>query len=101
MQAKIKPGFTSSDLALAQTMAEALWAVATSENNAIARYDSPTYRHAEQAFIASVQTVYGITRDRARRVRDLLCEYGPDDSLTGTIGRGVSSYVQFTLHNPR
>ena len=37
----------------------------------------------------------------AGRVRDLLAEYGPDDSLTGTTGRGVYSYVQFAKANSR
>lgn len=86
---------------LAQRMAEMMWKVATAEDHAIAWSRCPLYKHQEQAFMATVQVAYGCSRLIARRVRDLLSEYGPDDSLQGTTGRGVYSYVQFARANSR
>lgn len=48
-----------------------------------------------------MREAYGVSALIAGRVRDLLAEYGPDDSLTGTTGRGVYSYVQFARANSR
>lgn len=83
------------DQALCQQMAETMHAIATSENHAIAWSRSPVYRHADIAFRAAVQAAYHVSPLVAQRVRDLLAEYGPHDSLRGTHGKqGVASYVQ-------
>jgi hypothetical protein len=86
---------------LAQRQAEMMWKVATAEDHAITWYKSPVYRHQELAFMATVQIAYGCSRMIAHRVRSLLSEYGPDDSLQGTTGRGIYSYVQFARANSR
>lgn len=80
--------------ALAQQAAELLWSCAISDDSAIAYYRSPVYQAAEAAFTWAVREAYSLTDIQAMAVRDLLAEYGPDDSLTGTTGRGVASYVQ-------
>lgn len=89
------PAELTRDMILAQRLAEQMYAVATSDNHEIARYDSGTYRHMELAFVAAVEVAYGVSRKMAQRVSSLLAEYGPDNSLRGTRGRGVFSYVQF------
>jgi hypothetical protein len=88
------PGLTA-DQVLAQQLAEAYWAVATSDNHAIAWYRGPVYRHMTLALVAAVREAYGLPDLMARRVRDLLSEYGPGDSLRGTTGTGIASYAQF------
>jgi hypothetical protein len=85
------------DHRIVQLAGEALWQVATSDDSSIARFDSNVYRATEKAFIAAVRVVYGLGAQRARRVRDLLAEYGPHDSLTGTDTRGVQSYVDYVM----
>lgn len=89
------PAALTPDMVLAQRMAETMWAIATSTNHAIAVYSTPVYLHMEQAFLSAVQVAYSCSRLTARRVRDLLAEYGPDESLQGTSGSGVWSYVRF------
>lgn len=93
-----RPELTADQL-YAQQMAEMMWKTATSENHAIARYDQPAYRHMDLAFRAAVKAAYGTSDLIAGRVRDLMAEYGPDDSLTGTAGRGIASYVEFAKAN--
>lgn len=82
------------DEKICQLSAEALWQAATSENP-IAWARNPAYRALERAFVASVREVYGMGAARASKVRDLLAEYGPHDSLSGTSARGIASYVQY------
>lgn len=82
-----------------QSIASALWNVATSEDRRLSSGDSRTYRHLEIALIDAIRVVYHVNRKRANQVRDLLAEYGPDDSLYGTEGRGIASYVQFALQH--
>lgn len=92
---------TASDQAIAQKAAEYLWACATSENHNIASSRCATYRAAERAFIAAVRTVYGLGQRRAQRVCSLLYFYGPDDTLQGTTGHGIYSYVTWVMtHRP-
>jgi hypothetical protein len=79
---------------LAQKAAELLWSCATSNDLEIASYASPIYQSAEKCFIDLVALAYRLTDEQARTVRDIFAEYGPDDSLTDTTGRGVESYVQ-------
>jgi hypothetical protein len=93
------PEELTEDQVYVQRLAEMMWKTATSENHAIARYDLPVYANLERALIAAIREVYGLTLLKARRVRDLLSKYGPDDSLTGTTGRGIASYVQFVREN--
>lgn len=86
---------------LAQLAATFYWGVATSEDNAIARWDSETYKLAQRAFMSTVREVYGISRTQARKVLSLLSEYGPTDSLSGSPGWGIDNYVHFALTNTR
>lgn len=88
------------DQKICQAAAEALWNAATSERYDIAWCRSPLYKQLERAFVTSVRLVYGLGAIRAGQVRELLAEYGPDDSLTGTNGRGVASYVEFVKAHP-
>lgn len=88
------PETLTPDMILAQRMAEQVYAIATCENHDIAWSRSPVYRHMDLAFRAAVQVAYSVTPLTAGRVRDLLSQYGPDDSLQGTTGHGVFSYVQ-------
>jgi hypothetical protein len=88
-----------SDQHVAQKAGELLWAVATSERGEISNCDSAVYRAAERAFITSVRVVYGLGAQRTRRVRDLLAEYGPYDSLAPGTGYGVYSYVAYVMTN--
>lgn len=85
---------------LCQAIADALWQAATSENHEIAGYRSATYQGLQRAFVAAIREVYHLGPVRANKVRDLLAEYGPDDSLQGTTGRGIASYVQYVKDNP-
>ena len=87
------------DERICQLAAEALWQAATSNNVAVARYDSATYRALERAFTASVREVYGLSALKARRVLNLLEELGPNDGANGTSGWGVQSYVQYARDN--
>jgi hypothetical protein len=87
------------DQATVQRIAESLWNVATSDNHSLASSRSTVYRHLEIALIGALREVYGLSELKARRVRDQLAEYGPDDSLRGTTGRGINSYVQFVKAN--
>lgn len=89
----------TEDREFCQQLAEALWLAATSENHEIAAYDSPVYRHLGNAFVSAVRITYGLSEMKARRVRALLAEYGPHDSLTGTSGWGIDSYAQFADEN--
>jgi hypothetical protein len=84
---------------LCQTIAEAYWQAATSNDHAIANWKSPTYRALQRAFLASVRTVYGLGARRAERVLDLLSELGPNDGAYGTSGYGVASYVEYVRTN--
>jgi hypothetical protein len=86
-----------TDQEIAQLSARLMWACATSENHGLASSRSPAYVAAETAFVAVVREVYGVSESLAGTVRDLLAEYGPDDALSGTSGRGVASYVQFAV----
>lgn len=85
---------------LVQTIAVALWEAATSDNREISTYNTIIYRSLERALIESIKTVYHVGPTRARKVRDLLAEYGPDDSLQGTNGRGIVSYVEYVKNHP-
>jgi hypothetical protein len=87
------------DAKICQRAAEALWQAASSDRTDIANWDSPVYKSLEYAFKTSLRTVYGLKPARATQVSDLLSEYGPDDSLHDTKGRGVASYVEFVLAN--
>src|SRR3954454_24739845 len=80
---------------VAQALAERMWAVATSEDHEAAWCRGDIYRTADSELHGALMTAYGITDQAADRVRALLSEYGPDDSLQGTTGRGIASYVQF------
>lgn len=80
--------------AIAQRAAEYAWACGTSEDSAVASSASAVYRAADHAFATAVITAYGLTAEEAEEARELLAEYGPDDALRGTTGRGVFSYVQ-------
>lgn len=89
-----------ASILIAQRMAEAMWAVATSEDHSIAYCRSATYLAVERALLATLREVYHLTPLTARKVRDLLAEYGPLDSLSGTTGWDIASYVQFArTHN--
>ena len=85
----------TDDMKLCQTLAEAFWQAATSNDRAIANYTSPTYKAVQRAFLVSVRTVYGLGARRAERVLDLLSELGPNDGVYGTSGYGVASYVEY------
>jgi hypothetical protein len=81
--------------AIAQQAAELLWAIATSEDSAVARCASGPYRAAELAFSTAVIVAYGLDAAEAAEVRDLLAEYGPHEAImTGTSDRGIYCYVQ-------
>jgi len=90
---------TTHDAALAQAVAETYWRAATSENNDVAWCGTATYQTLTRALIVTVQAVYQITPHMAHKVRDLVSEYGPHDSLVGTSGRGVASYVEYAFAN--
>jgi hypothetical protein len=78
----------------AQAATETFWKIATSDDVNIASSDSPVYRAAEKALISAIREEHGVSLKVARAARQLLSEYGPDDSLTGTYGhRGMTSYV--------
>ena len=83
-----------------QAIAEALWLAACSENHDIAGYKSPVYAGLQKSLVAAIRTAYKLGPARARKVRDLFAEYGPDDSLTSTAARGIESYVQYVRDNP-
>lgn len=68
-----------ADQKLCQQIAETFWQAATSDNTAIASYDSATYRGLERAFIASVRVAYGLSQAKARLVRNVFAEWGPQD----------------------
>lgn len=90
-----------SDSEVPQKIAEALWAVATSDVHGIADGRGTVYRTLELALNDALFWVYKLTDPEAEHARDLLSEYGPDDSLTGTDKRGIQSYAVFALLNPR
>lgn len=83
--------------AIAQALAERMWSVATSDDHEIAWYRSDAYRAADSELHGALMAAYGINDETVDRVRALLSEYGPDDALQGTTGRGVASYVEFAL----
>lgn len=86
----------SRDEDMCQAIAESYWRAATSDNQLVARYDSPVYRSLDRAFVASVRAVYGLSLVKARRVRDMLSELGPHDGAAGTGPLwGVKSYVAY------
>jgi sulfur transfer protein SufE len=90
------------EVKLCQLAAEALWNATTSDEHRIASYRSPVYAALQRAFDATLREVYGLKAARVNQVNDLLCEYGPNDSLSGTRARGVASYVEFALaHSTR
>lgn len=84
-----------------QQIAEALWNIATSENKEFATYNTTVYRSLETALKAALKVHYKLNRKRANQVRDLLAEYGPYDSLSGTKSgsRGIESYVEYALQH--
>lgn len=85
---------------LAQKVAEAMWSAATSEDRSIASSNAATYKALERALLTTLREVYHLTPLTAQKVRDLLAEYGPHDSLNDNGLRGVQSYVQFArTHN--
>jgi hypothetical protein len=93
---------TEHDAKVCQRAAEALWQAATSDVRDIAWCRSPVYVALDRAFKISLRSVYGLKPARVNQVSDLLAEYGPDDSLTDTRGRGVASYVEYALaHSAR
>jgi hypothetical protein len=78
----------------AQTAAETFWKIATSEDVNICSSDSPVYLTAERELLRAVRDEHNVSLKIAKRVRQLLAEHGPDDSLDGTYGhRGITSYV--------
>lgn len=86
-----------ADRQLVQQVAETYWAAAASRNPALCTSRTPVYEHLGQALRAAIREVYGLSDLMARRVHRLLSFYGPDDSLTGTTGSGIESYVQSVL----
>jgi hypothetical protein len=85
----------------AQAAAEYFWLVATRDDRTVSTYDTAYYITAKRAFIVAVRQAYGIGARRAERVYEALSAYGPYDTLSGTTGRGVESYVQFVVKYPR
>ena len=84
----------------AQDAAEVFWTIATHNDSRVSRYDSPVYVAAEKALIRAIREEYPVTLTFARKVHQLIIEYGPDDMLTGTEPRrGVASYVQYVHIN--
>jgi hypothetical protein len=84
---------------IAQQAADLAWACGTCEDRAVAFYQSDVYRAAHAAFRAAVILAYGLADAETDATENLLSEYGPDDSLQGTSGRGVFSYVQAARQN--
>lgn len=82
-------------------LAEAMWAIATSDKHNVADGRGTVYVLTETALLHAIWHIYGLTDDQCRHVRDLLSEYGPDDQLTGTSRRGIESYIEFAKLNPR
>lgn len=100
--ALLPPAGLTADQVFCQQLAVQYWAAATSENHGIAWSRSPVYKHLALALTASVEVAYAVSRRVAERTRCLLAEYGPDDSLQDTAGRGVASYVEFAkTHSER
>ena|ERR1700723_548929 len=90
----------TADQQLAQQLADAMHAVAFSSNHAIASGRGPVYAPLERALLAAIKIAYGLGDTRARKVRDLLAELGPDDSCRGTSGRGIASYAEYVKTHP-
>jgi hypothetical protein len=80
---------------IAQQLADAMWAVATSENHSIAWGRGDVYAPLDKALHAAIKIAYGIGDTRARKIRYLLSELGPDDTCQGTSGRGIASYAEY------
>jgi hypothetical protein len=95
--AATRKGNTMNAQQIAQRAAEYMWTVATSDDHNVAAWNCDVYATAERALLAAIRLAYGLGATRAKYVRNLLAEYGPDDSLTGTTGRGIESYVQYVL----
>jgi hypothetical protein len=86
----------------AQGAADTFWKIATSDDPAIASFDSPIYLAAEKTLIQAIRSEHEVSLKIARVVRQILAEYGPDDSLDGTYGhRGITSYVIAALKGYR
>jgi len=88
-----------SPQAVAQALADRMWAVATSEDHEISWCRGDVYRAADSELHGALVAAYGINDEIADRVRALLSKYGPDDAMQGTSGRGIASYVEFALNN--
>jgi hypothetical protein len=86
---------------MAQAAAEAFWLAATSNDHSLAMWDSPAYKALQRAFVTTTREVYHLTAGTTAKVLCLLSEYGPHDSLSGTTGSGVFSYVQFARSHNR
>jgi len=87
--------------ATVQKIAEVYWSVATSNNNALASYQSRTYKAANNALVAAIAEVYQLPNKKARQVRNLVSEYGPHESLVETgHTTGVRSFVEAVRADP-
>ena len=74
----------NADDILLSKVAAACYAAGTSDDHDIASSRSFVYRALEEALVDTLFHVFRLTTSEARHARDLLSEYGLDDSLTGT-----------------
>lgn len=91
----------NADPSVPDAIARALWAAAVSDDHDIANSRAAVYRLLETALEDALFHVFKLTAPEAHHARDLLSEYGPDDTLTGTTSRGIQGYAEFAILNPR
>src|SRR5579859_6474590 len=84
---------------MVQTLAEAMYAVATSNNHNIASSTGNVYPNMDKVFMLALIETYKLTTTQADRVRELLTELGPNDTARDMKGNGVESYVNFAIMN--
>lgn len=83
---------------LAQKAAELYWAVATSNDLTVARYDTDAYRSAETTLKAILKAAYpGVPEQVLDAARDELAGLGPFDGDYRVSGKGIDSYVRAQL----
>jgi hypothetical protein len=84
---------------MVQTVAEAMWAVATSNNREVTGYRTDTYQNMEKVLNSVVKLTYDLTDAQVVMFRDILCELGPYDGYNQSPHMGTRSYVDYAIQN--
>lgn len=89
------------EVKFAETMADAMWRAATSDNHLIASSRGPIYRNLEGSLLEVIKVVYKVDYETAQEIRDMLSELGPNDAYSDSPAKyyGITSYAAGVINS--